>query len=188
MRRLRCTSSSDDVLELCRRLSQMSCLSVILPQALGHLKEGSLSVDMSQLSNILAALRFTSLDFYSMQLTMQHMSLKSPYEEFQHLCRCILQLSCSDLSIPSMPLHWTPTGSEERELHDLYARLRGNCLLDVPADINDLCVQMRTLGPHAGLQYGHRGGEGEGTQGVFPHEMAEADYCQEQFDQLHLGT
>ncbi|KAK2177941.1 hypothetical protein NP493_569g01087 [Ridgeia piscesae] len=162
----------------------MSCLSVILPQALCHLKEGSLSVDMSQLSSLLAGLRFTSLDLHSMQLTMQHMSLKSPYEEFQHLCRCILQLNCSDLSIPSVPLHWTPTRSEERELHYLYARLRGNCILDVPADINDLCVQMRTLGPHAGMQYGHHGGEREGIQG----ELADTDYCQEQFDQLNLGT
>lgn len=188
MGRLRCTSCSDDVVELCRRLRQMSCLSVILPQALCHLKQGSLSLDMSQLSNMMAVLRFTCLDLYSTQLTMQQMSLKSPCEEFQHLCRCILQLSCSDSSIPSVPLRWTPTRSQEREHHYLCACLRGNCILDVPADVNDLCVQMRMLHPHAGVQYGHQSGEVEGFQGDFPHEMADTDYCQEQLDQLNLGN
>ncbi|KAI0239838.1 hypothetical protein LSAT2_009444, partial [Lamellibrachia satsuma] len=152
IRRLKCTSFSDDVVELCGRLSQMS----VLPQTvwqLMQLRRGSVSLDLSQLSNILAGLRFTSLDF-----TMQHMSLRFPKEEFQHLCRCLMQLSCSDLSLPGLPRRWTPGGRMEKELHYLCGGLRENCILDVPADINDLCVQMRTLYPHSGgqLQYGQQ--------------------------------
>ena len=152
IQRLSCTSFSDDVVEICGRLSQMACSSAVLPQVSCQLMRLT-RMDVGQLCNALAAVRVKSFDTRSTHRMMRLMSLKSPDEEFQHLSRCLLRLGCSESSAnQEVPRRWTPLGNGtfENGIYYLCGRLRENCILDTPADIADLCVSLRTLDLPAG--------------------------------------
>ena len=149
IRRLNCTSFTDDVVEICGRLSQMSCSSAILPQVSRQLMRLTRSsMDVSRLCNALAAARVKSFHMRTTHRMMRLMSLKSPDEEFHDLSRCLLRLRCSESSSnQEVPRRWTPIGNGtfENGIYYLCGRLRENCILDTPADIADLCVSLRTL-------------------------------------------